>query len=57
MDNKEKVGTPDKDKININEEYEVSYWSKKWGVKPHELKNAVERVGTSVKDVQIYLNK
>lgn len=57
MDNKQKVGSPDRDRININEEYEVSYWSKKLGVKPQDLKRAVERAGTNVKDVQTYLNK
>jgi hypothetical protein len=57
MDSKEKVGSPDRDRINVNEDYEVQYWSEKFGVNRDRLKEAVKAVGTSVKDVQEYLNK
>jgi hypothetical protein len=57
MDSKENVGSPDRDRINVNEDYELQYWSEKFGVSREELKKAVESAGTSVKDVQAYLNK
>lgn len=57
MDNKEKVGNPDRDRINVNEDYELQYWSEKFGVSRDELKKAVEAVGTTTKAVQEYLNK
>jgi len=57
MDNKAKVGTPDRELINVNEDYELQYWSEKFGVTREELKKAVAAVGTSVKKVQAYLDK
>jgi len=57
MDNKQQVGAPDKDRININESYELNYWAKKCGVTTSEIKQAVDKVGTSVRNVQTYLNK
>jgi hypothetical protein len=57
MDNKTKVGTPDRELINVNEDYELQYWSEKFGVTRDELKKAVAAVGTSVKKVQAYLDK
>jgi len=57
MDNKQQVGAPDKDRINVNEDYELNYWAKKWGVTTSEIRQAVDKVGTSVRNVQIYLNK
>ena len=57
MDNKTKVGTPDRELINVNEDYELQYWSEKFGITRDELKKAVAAVGTSVKKVQAYLDK
>ena len=57
MDNKTKVGTPDRELINVNEDYELQYWSEKFGVTRDELKKAVAAVGTSAKKVQAYLDK
>ena len=57
MDNKQNTGSPDRDRINVNEEYELQYWSEKFGVSRDELKAAVQAVGTQVKDVEEYLNK
>jgi len=41
-----------RDIINIKEYYEVEYWAKKFGVKPGQLKEAVQAVGPSAKDVE-----
>lgn len=57
MDNKAKVGNPDRQRVNVNEDYEVQYWSKKFGASADELKKAVKAVGTQAKDVEKYLKK
>ena len=57
MDNKAKVGSPDKDRININEPYELRDWSDKFGVTHAKLKAAVNAVGDSAKKVEAYLKK
>ena len=45
-----------RDFINIKEYYEVEYWANKFGVKPAQLKEAVQAVGSSVRDVENELN-
>ena len=54
-DNKQKIGNPDKSRINVNEEYELNNWSKKFGINRAALKNAVEAVGTAAADVESFL--
>jgi hypothetical protein len=57
MDNKTKTGSPDSDLINISEDYEVQYWSKKFGVSAEKLKTAVKAVGNSAKAISKHLQK
>ncbi len=57
MDNKTKTGSPDSDLINMSEDYEVQYWSKKFGVSAEHLKTAVKAVGNSAKAVAKHLKK
>ncbi|PWS28725.1 DUF3606 domain-containing protein [Pedobacter yonginense] len=57
MDNKSKKGVEDRENININESYEVDYWSNKFGVSKDKLKATVQIVGTSSKEVEKYLTK
>ena len=57
MDNKDKVGLQDRQRINVNESYELYDWAERLGVSPAELKNAVEQVGPMVEDVQDYLGR
>jgi hypothetical protein len=54
-DDKTKKGLQDRVRINVNEPYEVEYWSKKFKVTPAKLKAAVREVGVSVKKVEAYL--
>lgn len=54
-DSKQKLGSPDRDRINVNEDYELRDWSKKFGVTPDELKAAVKAVGVQAKDVEAHL--
>ena len=46
-DDKTKPGGQDRSRININEDYEVRDWSKKFGVTEDQLKDAVKAVGPS----------
>jgi hypothetical protein len=56
-DKKSEVGKPDDSRINVNQEYELRDWSKKLGVTPEKLKEAVKKVGPMVKDVRKELGK
>jgi hypothetical protein len=50
-------GPRDRDGINVNEQWEVNYWTKKFGVSKEQLQEAIQKVGVMVKDVQKYLKK
>ncbi|WP_185287880.1 DUF3606 domain-containing protein [Chryseobacterium lactis] len=47
----------DATRVNVNEDWELNYWSKKFGVTKEQLKNAVKAVGDSAEAVQRYLGK
>ena len=51
------TGAGDRERINVNQEHELRYWSEKFGVSPEDLKCAVEDVGPMVKDVEKELAK
>lgn len=55
MDDKNNVSSPDRDRINMKENYEVEYWTSKFGVNREKLKEAVDAVGTSPEEVEKYL--
>ncbi|CAH0128874.1 DUF3606 domain-containing protein [Pedobacter sp. ISL-68] len=57
MDDKQKNGSADRARININEGYELDYWSNKFGVSKDKLKAVVQTVGTSARAVEDYLKK
>jgi hypothetical protein len=57
MDDKTKTGSPDSKFINVNEAYEVAYWTKELGISKEKLEAAVKAAGTSVSAVKEYLNK
>jgi len=46
-DNKQDRGPQDRARVNMDEDYEVRWWSKKFGVTPDKLRNAVDEVGPS----------
>jgi hypothetical protein len=56
-DDKTKQGPQDRSRINVNERYELDYWSKKYGVSHDELKRAVSKVGVKAEDVEKELKK
>jgi Protein of unknown function (DUF3606) len=55
MDDKVKSGGQDRTRINLNQDYEVRDWAKKFGVTPERLKEAVKKVGSQAADVQKHL--
>jgi hypothetical protein len=56
-DDKSQRGPQDAKRINIQEDYEVRYWSKTMGVSPERLKQAVEKAGVMAEDVRKELAK
>ena len=54
-DDKSKVGAPDRDRINVHEDYELRHWTKKFGVSADQLKAAVTAVGPTAKAVEAHL--
>jgi hypothetical protein len=51
-DDPSKRGRQDRQRINVNQDHELSDWSKKLGVTPEELKSLVARVGPDVDAVR-----
>jgi hypothetical protein len=56
-DNRNLRGKPDRDRINIHEDYEVRYWCNALGVTRDQLVAAVHAVGPMVADVRRRLGK
>ena len=54
-DDTSKRGPRDSSRINMNEDYEVRYWSEKLGITKQELSEAVRRAGSMAKDVEAHL--
>jgi hypothetical protein len=45
----------DRSRINVNQDYEVRDWAKKFGVSPDALKKAVQAVGDRADQVEAHL--
>jgi hypothetical protein len=56
-DSKSDVGSPDRDRISLSEDYEVRDWTKSLGVSEERLREAVKAVGNSANKVREYLNR
>jgi hypothetical protein len=56
-DSKQQTGGQDRERINVNQDYELRDWSKKYGVTPDELKKAVAKVGDRARDVEAHLKR
>ncbi len=48
---------PDRTRINVDQDYELRYWTKEFGVTEDELKQAVRAAGTQVDTIRRYLDK
>lgn len=56
-DDKTKRGPADRTRINVNEPYELAYWTRELGVSEKTLRDAVARVGVMVSAVRAHLKK
>ena len=56
-DNKTNRGEPDRSRINMDEDYEVKYWTKHLDVSREELQRAVDKVGNSASAVRKELGR
>ncbi len=56
-DDKKNTGSPDRDRINVNEDYELQYWTTTLGVTAEELRAAVAEVGPTTVAVRKHLGK
>jgi hypothetical protein len=51
-DDTSKRGPQDRNRIDVNEKWELQYWTKELGVDAETLKSTVQRVGPMVNDVR-----
>lgn len=51
-DDKSNRGPADCARINVNEHYEIAYWTKKLGVTADELRDLVAKYGVTATDVR-----
>lgn len=56
-DDPTKRSPQDSARVNIHEDYEVAYWTHKWGVTRSELEAAVQKAGVSATAVAKALGK
>jgi hypothetical protein len=47
----------DRRRIDLGQPYELAYWSRRLGVSPERLTEAIHKVGTNAEDVAIELGK
>ncbi|HKG07335.1 MAG TPA: DUF3606 domain-containing protein [Pedobacter sp.] len=47
----------DADSINLDNDYELEYWTSQLKVTNDELKEAVAEVGNGIEAVKVYLNR
>jgi hypothetical protein len=56
-DNLQQRGPQDRSRINVNEPWELRYWTKELGLSEDELRQAVKEAGTSVEAVRQHVRK
>ena len=54
-DDRKQTGKPDDTRINVDQDHELTYWSKELGVSRDELRIAVAKVGPMVRNVREHL--
>ena len=57
MDDKTKTRPQDAKRVDIHEDYEVRYWTKRFGCTPEQLKAAVGKVGVMAEAVEAELKR
>jgi len=53
-DDRAQKGPQDACRVNVSEDYELHYWTKRFGVTVEALKRAVHAVGVSVTAIENY---
>jgi hypothetical protein len=56
-DDRSNTGSPDRDRINLHEDYEVRYWTRTLDVSEEQLRQAVQQVGSTAEAVRKHLGK
>jgi hypothetical protein len=56
-DNLEERGPRDRARVDVNEDWELRYWSHKFDVTPDRLKEVVDQVGPMASDVKHYIER
>lgn len=56
-DDKTNRGPQDRSRINLSEDYEVRYWTDKFGISTAQLEEVVKEVGVSATAVEEALRK
>ena len=51
-DNLKDRGPQDRSRVNVNEDWELRYWTKEFGVSEQQLRDAVKKVGVSADAVR-----
>jgi hypothetical protein len=51
------LGPRDRARVNVHEDYEVEYWTRKWGISAAQLHAAVKKVGVMADDVAREIGK
>jgi len=57
VDDKIETDSQDRQRINIHEDYELRYWSTKFGCTEEQLKAAVKKARMMAKDVEAELKR
>jgi len=56
-DDTSKRGPADRQRVNVDEDYEVRYWTDKWAVGEERLRQAVAAAGVMASDVEAWLRR
>ncbi|PHP18962.1 DUF3606 domain-containing protein [Sphingobium sp. IP1] len=56
-DDKNAKGPQDRSRVAMGEDYEVRYWTNRFGVNRDQLQDAIDAVGNDVDAIAAYLNK
>ncbi len=57
MDNTKRKGLLDSSRVNIDEEWKVTYWTEEFKCSVIELETTILQVSTSVDEVKVYLEE
>lgn len=55
MDDKSRAHGQDRNRINVNQDYEVRDWARRFDASPQQIREAVEAVGDRADKVEMHL--